>query len=174
MVDRTVGFSGADIKALCTEAAMGPVGGVGCWVLGGVWVWMDRLDLGGVGGACMHLSNPTPLHTPTQTYQPNKTQTPNEQIRDLASRGAQGGLASLSAADVPPITHRHFQDALASVRPSVGDKDLGKLMQWNEDFGTYPRCHEEGEGDGGGDGKENRGSGMVVRVGNGGVESGSG
>lgn len=25
VVDRTVGFSGADIKALCTEAAMGPV-----------------------------------------------------------------------------------------------------------------------------------------------------
>lgn len=31
VVDRTQGFSGADIKSLCTEAAMGPVR-VGGWV----------------------------------------------------------------------------------------------------------------------------------------------
>jgi hypothetical protein len=91
--------------------------------------------------------HPTPYHT-----------TPHTQIRDLASKGS-AGLAALSAADVPPIAHRHFLDALASVRPSVGDKDLGKLMAWNEEFGTYPRYHQQEGGEGE---KENRGPGGGV------------
>lgn len=68
------------------------------------------------------------------------------------------GLSSLSAADVPPIAYRHFLDALASVRPSVGDKDLGKLMAWNEQFGTYPRSHQQApQQEGEGREKENQG-----------------
>lgn len=67
----------------------------------------------------------------------------------MAKRGPTS-LSSVSAADVPPIAFRHFLDALASTRPSVGDKDLGKLMAWNEAFGSYPRCHQlddDGQGD---------------------------
>ncbi len=97
----------------------------------------------------------------THTHSHNVTkQNKTKQIRDLASKGS-AGLAALSAADVPPIAHRHFLDALASIRPSVGEKDLGKLMAWNEEFGTYPRCHQEGPGWGKGGDKENQGPTMV-------------
>jgi fidgetin-like protein 1 len=81
VVTRTEGFSGADVRALCTEAAMGP-------------------------------------------------------IRDMGT-----DIQSVRVAEVPPIRFQHFLDALASTRPSVSDKDLGTLQQWNQDFGTFPRAH---------------------------------
>lgn len=84
IVERTQGFSGADIRALCTEAAMGP-------------------------------------------------------IREL-SMGKD--ISSLNVNDVPAIRSCHFVDALASVRPSVSEKDLGNLQQWNDEFGSFKRAVE--------------------------------
>lgn len=83
VVVRTAGFSGADLRALCTEAAMGP-------------------------------------------------------IRDMAT-----DISRVRVSDVPPIRYQHFLDALASIRPSVSEKDLGGLKQWNQEFGTFPRLSEE-------------------------------
>ena len=84
IVARTQGFSGADIRALCTEAAMGP-------------------------------------------------------IREL-SMGKD--ISSVNVNDVPAIRYCHFTDALASVRPSVSEKDLGSLQQWNDEFGSFKRAVE--------------------------------
>ena len=61
-------------------------------------------------------------------------------------------IRSVSVADVPPITNKHFLEALASIRPSVSEKDLHNLMAWNEEFGTYKRM-EQGGGGGPGSGE---------------------
>lgn len=81
VVVRTKGFSGADIRALCTEAALGPLRG----------------------------------------------------LRDICT---------VEVSQVPPIQYQHFVDAMSSVRPSVSDKDLGALIQWNSEFGSYKRATE--------------------------------
>ncbi len=106
MVDATLGFSGADVKALCTEAAMGP-------------------------------------------------------IRDVTTGALD--INALAVADVPPIQYRHFREALASVRPSVSEKDLGTLLDWNDLFGSFPRDLvnvKVTEEDGGGGGGRGGGGGM--------------
>mmetsp|Transcript_20883 Transcript_20883/g.30051 ORF Transcript_20883/g.30051 Transcript_20883/m.30051 type:complete len:524 (-) Transcript_20883:94-1665(-) len=82
IVGRTKGFSGADVRSLCTEAAMGPV-------------------------------------------------------REIASSNVE--LHRIVAADVPPVSARHFEEALDVVSPSVSVKDLEKYIRWNTEFGTYRR-----------------------------------
>ena len=79
LVESTSGYSGADMRALCTEAAMGP-------------------------------------------------------CRELFDRG---GLGSIQAADMPPISLTHFKVALETVAPSVSAADLQKYVEWNSVFGTY-------------------------------------
>ena len=65
-------------------------------------------------------------------------------VRDLLP----GDIRSISAEEVPPILVKHFRQALASIRPSVSEKDLGALHAWNDEFGTFPReGGEEGEGE---------------------------
>ena len=44
-----------------------------------------------------------------------------------------------SASDVPPISMRHFEDALQSVGASVSTSDLDRYIEWNKTFGTYRR-----------------------------------
>ena len=68
-------------------------------------------------------------------------------IRDLTSQmaasaaggGGADGINNVQLSDVPPITPQHFEEALASVRPSVSEQDLGALYAWNESFGTFKR-----------------------------------
>lgn len=73
---------GADLRALCTEAALGPV------------------------------REATLSH------------------RDLNK---------ITLADVPPISFRHFAEALCIVSPSVSGHDLQKYVNWNIEFGSYRR-----------------------------------
>ncbi len=74
--------SGADLRALCTEAALGPV-------------------------------RELTIH-----YQ---------------------DLSRINLEDVPPISYRHFSEALDVVSPSVSGQDLQKYVTWNTEFGTYRR-----------------------------------
>lgn len=82
IVDKTAGFSGADIRFLCTEAAMGPV-------------------------------------------------------REIALTSRD--LNAISAAEVPPISKHHFDEALTMLSASVSEADLDKYIAWNSTFGTYRR-----------------------------------
>lgn len=59
-------------------------------------------------------------------------------IRDLTAH-AGGDISAIDWRDVPPISFVHFREALSSVRPSVSEKDLGTLLDWNDEFGTYAR-----------------------------------
>lgn len=59
-------------------------------------------------------------------------------IRDLTAH-AGGDISAIDLRDVPPISFVHFREALSSVRPSVSEKDLGTLLDWNDEFGTYAR-----------------------------------
>ena len=81
LVTQTDGFSGADIRSLCTEAAMGPV-------------------------------------------------------RDLQTT-QQGGLGSIAAQDVPPVSVKHFEAAFESVLPSVSQGDLQRYIDWNKLYGSF-------------------------------------
>lgn len=72
----TDGFSGADLKALCTDAAMGP-------------------------------------------------------IRQLGSRALE-----VDANDVPPISYKHFRQALRGMHPSVAQADLEIYLEWNKTYGS--------------------------------------
>lgn len=72
----TDGFSGADLKALCTDAAMGP-------------------------------------------------------IRQLGSRALE-----VDANEVPPISFKHFRQALRGMHPSVAQADLEIYLEWNSTYGS--------------------------------------
>ena len=72
----TDGFSGADLKALCTDAALGP-------------------------------------------------------IRELGSKALQ-----IDVKDVPPISYKHFRQALKGMNPSVAQSDLDVYLQWNSTYGS--------------------------------------
>jgi fidgetin-like protein 1 len=72
----TVGFSGADIKVMSTDAAMGP-------------------------------------------------------IRQLGAKALEVDIS-----DVPPISYRHFRQALKSMKPSVSPDDLTHYIEWDKRFGT--------------------------------------
>ena len=72
----TEGFSGADLKALCTDAAMGP-------------------------------------------------------IRQLGPRALE-----IDPNDVPPISYKHFRQALRGMHPSVAQADLGIYIEWNKTYGN--------------------------------------
>lgn len=76
VVRRTSGFSGADMKLLATEAAMGPI------------------------RSC-----------------------PN--------------IRTIALADVRPVDHNDYVNALTSVRPSVSPLDLSGYKEWNASFGSY-------------------------------------
>jgi len=89
----TKGFSGADLKALCTDAALGP-------------------------------------------------------IRQLGVRALE-----VNAQDVPPISYRHFRQALKGMRPSVAQSDLDIYIEWNMTYGSksvsaddYAMSEEESDG----------------------------
>jgi SpoVK/Ycf46/Vps4 family AAA+-type ATPase len=83
----TDGFSGADLKALCTDAAMGP-------------------------------------------------------IRQLGSRALE-----VDANDVPPISYKHFRQALRGMHPSVAQADLEIYLEWNKTYGSksMPMMDDEDE-----------------------------
>jgi SpoVK/Ycf46/Vps4 family AAA+-type ATPase len=72
----SVGFSGADLKILCTEAAMGPLRKFGAKAM------------------------------------------------DIDSK------------DVPPISYKHFRQALKQVNPSVAEADLVSHIEWNNTYGS--------------------------------------
>jgi len=72
----TEGFSGADLKALCTDAALGP-------------------------------------------------------IRQLGARAL-----DVAPGDVPPISYRHFRQALRGMNPSVAQADLDVYLEWNKTYGS--------------------------------------
>jgi fidgetin-like protein 1 len=73
---------GADLRALCTEAALGPVREV----------TLSKHDLN-----------------------------------------------NITLEDVPPISFRHFSEALSVMSPSVSGQDLQKYVNWNVEFGSYRR-----------------------------------
>lgn len=81
----TQGFSGADLKALSTDAAMGP-------------------------------------------------------IRQLGARALE-----VSVADVPPISYKHFRQALKGMRPSVSPADLVQYIEWDKTFGSKRAEHEDSD-----------------------------
>lgn len=92
LVERTKGFSGADIRSLCTEAAMGPVRDVA-----------------------------------------------SQQYASASSGGGSGGLFSIAAHDLPPISREHFDGALESVMPTVSPGDLLRYVEWNTTYGSFRR-----------------------------------
>ena len=72
----TAGFSGADLKALSTDAAMGP-------------------------------------------------------IRQLGARAL-----DVEVTDVPPISYKHFRQALRGMKPSVAPADLVQYLEWDKTYGS--------------------------------------
>lgn len=82
LANDTDGFSGADLKALCTDAALGP-------------------------------------------------------IRQLGARALMVELK-----DVPPISFKHFRQALKSMNPSVAKEDLEVYLQWNATYGSNSLTEE--------------------------------
>jgi SpoVK/Ycf46/Vps4 family AAA+-type ATPase len=83
------GFSGADLKILCTEAAMGPLRKFGAKAM------------------------------------------------DIDSK------------DVPPISYKHFRQALKQVNPSVAEADLVSHIEWNNTYGSLvgPRSDDDSSQD---------------------------
>jgi len=59
-------------------------------------------------------------------------------VREIAIQ-AQGNLHSISLEHMPPITLRHFKDALDSVLPSVSGGDLNRYIEWNNLYGSFRR-----------------------------------
>ena len=91
----TKGFSGADLKALCTDASLGP-------------------------------------------------------IRQLGIRALE-----IDANDVPPISYKHFRQALKGMNPSVAQADLDAYIDFNRTYGSksitaeeYDNLSDEDESDG--------------------------
>ena len=84
----THGFSGADLKALCTDAAMGP-------------------------------------------------------LRKLGKKAL-----AVDAADVPPITYKHFKSSLRSMNPSVAEADLAAYIEWNNTYGNTCTNDDSQDSDG--------------------------
>lgn len=83
----TVGFSGADLKALSTDAAMGP-------------------------------------------------------IRQLGAKAL-----DVAVSDVPPISFKHFKQALRGMKPSVAQSDLKQYEEWDTTYGSKRfQIDEDGEG----------------------------
>lgn len=76
LAKETAGYSGADLKSLCTDAAMGP-------------------------------------------------------IRMLGSKALE-----VQAADVPPISYKHFRQSLRSMKPSVASADLVQYEEWDKIYGS--------------------------------------
>ena len=76
LAKETEGYSGADLKSLCTDAAMGP-------------------------------------------------------IRMLGSKALE-----VEAADVPPISFKHFRQSLRSMKPSVAPSDLVQYEEWDKVYGS--------------------------------------
>ena len=72
----TAGFSGADLKALSTDAAMGPIRQLGANALG------------------------------------------------------------VDVKDVPPISYKHFRQALRGMMPSVAPSDLVQYEEWDKTYGS--------------------------------------
>lgn len=59
-------------------------------------------------------------------------------VREVAVQ-SRGDLLRISLDTMPPITLRHFEDALDSVLPSVSSEDLHRYVQWNNQFGSFRR-----------------------------------
>jgi SpoVK/Ycf46/Vps4 family AAA+-type ATPase len=90
LAEYTEGFSGADLKALCVEAAMGP-------------------------------------------------------LRQLGARAL-----SIKPEQVPPISMRHFRQALKGVNPSVSQHDLKIYVDWDKTYGSKRATnYDDSEEDGG-------------------------
>jgi len=85
---KTHGFSGADLKALSTDAAMMPLRKMG----------VKALDV--------------------------------------------------DAADVPPITYKHFKSSLRSMNPSVAEADLTAYIEWNNTYGNTCTNDDSQDSDG--------------------------
>lgn len=83
----TDGFSGADLKSLSTDAAMGP-------------------------------------------------------IRQLGARALE-----VDVADVPPISYKHFRQALKGMKPSVSPADLVQYIEWDKTFGSKRAVQDEDSDD---------------------------
>jgi len=84
VVARAQGYSGSDIKALCAEAAMGPI----------------------------------------RNIEPEL-------------------LMNLSEDQIRALSYEDFVSAFDHVRPSVSQKDLASLQEWNEQFGSFKTTGEE-------------------------------
>jgi fidgetin-like protein 1 len=85
LAEDTDGFSGADLKSLSTDAAMGP-------------------------------------------------------IRQLGSRALE-----VEVSDIPPISFKHFRQALRSVRPSVSPSDLVQYIEWDKTYGSRRADDEDND-----------------------------
>jgi SpoVK/Ycf46/Vps4 family AAA+-type ATPase len=79
----TVGFSGADLKALSADAAMAP-------------------------------------------------------IRQLGARALE-----VHVSEIPPISFKHFQQALRSMKPSVAPSDLTQYIEWDQTYGSKRADHSD-------------------------------
>jgi fidgetin-like protein 1 len=87
LANDTEGFSGADLKSLSTDAAMGP-------------------------------------------------------IRQLGAKAL-----DINIADVPPITYKHFRQALKRMKPSVSPEDLIPYIEWDKTYGSSKRTNEPNDDD---------------------------
>lgn len=45
-------------------------------------------------------------------------------------------MANVDANDIPAIELRHFQQSLASMKPSVSPQDITQYEDWDELYGT--------------------------------------
>lgn len=85
--EKTAGFSGADLKSLCAEAALGPIRSLG------------------------------------------------------------GNFMKVEAADVPPISFKHFKQALRGTKPSVAPSDLVQYEEWDQMYGSKRSEQDNDEDD---------------------------
>jgi len=106
VVARAQGYSGSDIKALCAEAAMGPIRNIEPELL-------------------MNLSE--------------------DQIRALSYEviPTYSGKKWDSNTLFFDFYEQDFVSAFDHVRPSVSQKDLASLQEWNEQFGSFKTTGEE-------------------------------
>jgi len=110
LVTRTDGFSGADCRNLCQEAAMGPVRDVGAALFGFA------------GGA--------PSSSSSSSAAAAASSSSARRGDDHQDASAQQTVA------IPPITFAHFEAALAITRPTVAPSDLAFYEDWDRQFGT--------------------------------------
>ncbi|CAM9658400.1 unnamed protein product [Discosporangium mesarthrocarpum] len=57
-------------------------------------------------------------------------------VRDLGS-----SICNIRVSDVPAIEKRHFEEALQSMRPSVGHDEITHYLKWNDEFGSFKRSN---------------------------------